>query len=186
MSLFTSYTHLTHKPKNTPQGFTIVELLIVIVVIAILAAISIVSYNGIQARARNTARLTMAENTIKLLELYKATYGDYPTLEAGKGYCVGTGYPKQRCRSDGYPYPESDITLSAELKKVGTTPTGGYNEVLGEAGPYVITWSNKAGFGLVQVFDKSTMSTCPNTFTETWIVPNDNRMICSKSFRYHQ
>ena len=32
------------------RGFTIVELLIVIVVIAILAAISIVAYNGIQAR----------------------------------------------------------------------------------------------------------------------------------------
>ncbi len=36
------------------QGFTIVELLIVIVVIAILAAISIVSYNGITTRANET------------------------------------------------------------------------------------------------------------------------------------
>lgn len=38
------------------NGFTIVELLIVIVVIGILAAITIVSYNGIQDRAR-TAQL---------------------------------------------------------------------------------------------------------------------------------
>lgn len=38
---------------NTPQqGFTIVELLIVVVVIAILAAITIVAYNGIQTRAK--------------------------------------------------------------------------------------------------------------------------------------
>ena len=36
------------------RGFTIVELLIVIVVIAILAAITIVSYNGIQSRASDT------------------------------------------------------------------------------------------------------------------------------------
>ena len=40
-----------HKQQS---GFTIVELLIVIVVIAILAAISIVAYNGIQNRSRVT------------------------------------------------------------------------------------------------------------------------------------
>lgn len=39
---------------KSKSGFTIVELLIVIVVIGTLAAISIVAYNGIQDRARNT------------------------------------------------------------------------------------------------------------------------------------
>lgn len=48
--------------KNTLQrGFTIVELLIVIVVIGILAAITIVAYNGIQNRAR-TATVTSQLN----------------------------------------------------------------------------------------------------------------------------
>jgi len=37
------------------SGFTIVELLIVVVVIAILAAITIVAYNGIQNRAKSSA-----------------------------------------------------------------------------------------------------------------------------------
>jgi prepilin-type N-terminal cleavage/methylation domain-containing protein len=41
--------------RRRQQGFTIVELLIVIVVIAILAAITIVAYNGIQNRARLSA-----------------------------------------------------------------------------------------------------------------------------------
>lgn len=40
---------------TTSSGFTIVELLIVVVVIAILAAITIVAYNGIQERARASA-----------------------------------------------------------------------------------------------------------------------------------
>jgi len=40
--------------RNSRQGFTIVELLIVIVVIGILAAITIVAYNGIQARAQQS------------------------------------------------------------------------------------------------------------------------------------
>lgn len=42
--------------KTVRQGFTIVELLIVIVVIAILAAITVVAYGGIQRRAKDNAR----------------------------------------------------------------------------------------------------------------------------------
>jgi prepilin-type N-terminal cleavage/methylation domain-containing protein len=41
--------------KHKNSGFTIVELLIVIVIIAILAAITIVAYNGIQNRAKASA-----------------------------------------------------------------------------------------------------------------------------------
>ena len=40
------------------SGFTIVELLIVVVVIAILATITIVAYNGIQNQAKDSALRT--------------------------------------------------------------------------------------------------------------------------------
>ena len=63
------------------SGFTIVELLIVIVIIAILAAISIVLYNSIQARAVKTALQSDLRNASTKIDLAKAESGSYPTDE---------------------------------------------------------------------------------------------------------
>jgi type II secretion system protein G len=64
--------------KDRQRGFTIVELLIVIVVIGILAAITIVAYNGVQARARDSQRLSDVKTIMKALEIYKINNGSYP------------------------------------------------------------------------------------------------------------
>lgn len=54
------------------SGFTIVELLIVVVVIAILAAITIVSYNGITSQARASVMASDLSSWKKKAELHKA------------------------------------------------------------------------------------------------------------------
>jgi prepilin-type N-terminal cleavage/methylation domain-containing protein len=64
--------------KKSVSAFTIVELLIVIVVIAILAAISIVAYNGIQTRAENTKTINSVAAYAKAVKLYAAEQGLYP------------------------------------------------------------------------------------------------------------
>lgn len=61
------------------KGFTIVELLIVIVIIGILAAISIVSYVGISNRAIIASLQSDLSNASKQLELFRAVNGVYPT-----------------------------------------------------------------------------------------------------------
>ncbi|MDB5182142.1 MAG: fimbrial protein pilin [Candidatus Saccharibacteria bacterium] len=66
--------------KVTQKGFTIVELLIVIVVIGILAGLVITTYNGIQQNARNKERVTDAKALKGQLEAYYAQNVKYPTL----------------------------------------------------------------------------------------------------------
>ena len=60
------------------RGFTIVELLIVIVIIAILAAITIVAYNGVTNRANDTAIKSDLSNFARSVYLYEADKGTYP------------------------------------------------------------------------------------------------------------
>ena len=67
------------KKMQAEKGFTIVELLIVIVVIGILAAIVIVAYNGIQDRSKNTKYQTDATALQKGAEAVNADLGSYPT-----------------------------------------------------------------------------------------------------------
>ncbi len=60
-----------HKKQfGVSKGFTIVELLIVVVVIAILAAITIVAYNGIQSRAKTSAAQSAATQAHKKVALW--------------------------------------------------------------------------------------------------------------------
>ena len=64
--------------KRSMTGFTIVELLIVIIVIAILAAISIVAYNGITRRAVESMLKQDLASANKQIAAYRATNDSLP------------------------------------------------------------------------------------------------------------
>lgn len=73
--------------KAKPQhGFTLVELLIVIVVIAILATISVVAYNGIQDRANIAVAKSDLRSIAQRMELYKIDHGSYPVRASDDSY----------------------------------------------------------------------------------------------------
>src|SRR6185437_14654013 len=67
--------------KQKSKGFTIVELLIVIVVIAILATLVIVTFTGIQQKARDSQRQTDITALDQHLEAFYGENGYYPTLK---------------------------------------------------------------------------------------------------------
>ncbi len=66
----------TKNIKN--QGFTLVELLIVIVIIAILTVVSLVAYNGLQNQAKTSAAKSAADAVAKKAELYNTAESKYP------------------------------------------------------------------------------------------------------------
>lgn len=63
---------------NKQRGFTLVEILIVIVIIGIIASITVFAYNGITERAWAAKRLADIDQVRKALELYHQDYGYYP------------------------------------------------------------------------------------------------------------
>lgn len=74
-----------------PFGFTIVELLVVIVVIAILATITVVAYNGIQQRSAQAAAQSGANQAAKKVQTYLSTEnGMYPESLDVAGVSAGS------------------------------------------------------------------------------------------------
>jgi prepilin-type N-terminal cleavage/methylation domain-containing protein len=92
-----------HHTKN--QAFTIVELLIVIIVIAILATITIVSYRGITKSAYNTQVVSGVKSYYEALTTYNLVKHKYPATQRevdGEHIamtCLGQGYKDGTCGS---------------------------------------------------------------------------------------
>lgn len=75
---------------KTKSGFTLVELLIVIVVIGILAAITLVAYNGVQAKAKLAQQVSELDTIGKAVQLWSAENGT-SLYYSGTGW-TGHGY----------------------------------------------------------------------------------------------
>ena len=135
--------HKLTPKRQSESAFTIVELLIVVVIIAILAAITVVAYNGIQNRARASAASSALSQAVKKLELYKVDNSAYPTstnlASAGITNANDTTY---QYTSDGTTYclTATNVTVSYYLNSTTTpSPTAGGCPGHGQGGVAAIT-----------------------------------------------
>jgi len=143
---------------RSKDGFTIVELLIVVVVIAILAAITIVSYNGITNRALQATMQSDLQSSATILVSDNSMNGSYPeTAEAANG---GRGLPESGDNVVAYTREGSDYcvtvtnpktpqvyylsSLNGQIQSGSCTDAG--NNWIARAAPAANQWS-KIGYG---------------------------------------
>lgn len=89
------------KQSSRKKGFTLIEIIIVIIVMAILAAVSIIAYNNAQSRSRDTIRVNDLSNMNNAIKMYYADQKQYPSFPAGcSGYWssnTGNHYTNSVC-----------------------------------------------------------------------------------------
>ncbi len=114
--------------KNKVKGFTLVELLIVIVVIAILAAISIVAYNGVTQKARDDERVATARNLINAAAAYNSEHDKWPehselmTFQTVK--LTGAAADNTKVKADADPNAKHDTYKYTVCKDASSNATG--------------------------------------------------------------
>lgn len=181
--------------KKSKSGFTIIELLIVIVIIAILATITIVAFNGIQQRARNTARIAVGDQWVKVFKIYQAQYDTLPPslLNAGNSakFCLGTGFPiggggVARCQNvtgtDSNSPAESDnATLMSELQASGSSLPTSIPIRAPVTGPFLLKSSPSVISVAIGVEGNyASGADCDGGYTVSW-TNNSTAALCLKS-----
>ena len=132
---------LNNIKTSKASGFTIVELLIVIVVIAILAAITIVAYNGIQTRAKTNSGQQTANAIVKKYEAINAVKGQYIDTAGGKAGAAINTY----ANSTPSPVGEAVVDNPSSVLAATGTGTSGLDDTKASNGTVVASYACSAG-----------------------------------------
>lgn len=109
------------KEMSGKHGFTIVELLIVIIVIGILAAITVISYQGIQQRAQNVTTLSAAKQTYDTIRSYIVLKGKYPAISPNAQPAFICLTSSSGCATNAG-VQTSDLALDEAIRDIGELP----------------------------------------------------------------
>lgn len=132
--------------NHKQNGFTLIEVVVAIIVIAILASISLMAYSGIRERAETSAIITHVRQYATILEMYiqdkghapRADWrclGDETTLPATNGYAENFCFKPSNSGTNTSDTAPADPALMAELRSYqGGLPTTTFPETKGISG----------------------------------------------------
>lgn len=127
------------KQNNTSFGFTMIELLAVVTIMAILFTIGIVAYTNAVRNSRDNRRVTDISNMRQALVLFRSDTGCYPDdfadLLGSDGYWSEPQQPLDPSTGMSYTYTpsgtcatgHSGFTITANMENTSTYPGGTYS-----------------------------------------------------------
>jgi prepilin-type N-terminal cleavage/methylation domain-containing protein len=136
---------------NKMRGFTIVELVVVIAIVGVLAAVTIIGYQNIQRSSANSATIGEVNTWMSLISQYKARYGSVPSFSVPYAtyqqatsngassmalLCLSSSLSGESCRDDvlklvtnGGSYIDATPFFN-EIRKIGQLPETKSREIL--------------------------------------------------------
>ena len=149
-----------NKLKNSRKGFTLLELLVVVLIIALLAGVALPQYKKAVWRSRAKGMLPVLKSMRSSIDVFYITNNVYPTKFDELDISL-EGYPKT-CSNLGPVYQEGGCKANDYLNlEITPSPYFQFNK-----GPYISAGFSIRNNGIVKCYENSRFITEPKSFCE--------------------